>query len=147
MVLRKTIILVTLLSFLFQTILGNKIEEYREAAINCNKANPPSAAVRNKKTKEYDCEPFLSQGSCDLGKWRVMNNRTIVMNNRRFDIPIPICIERPCAAAINRIPLGSRNSNQCATIGDPTHCENGEVVRANAFGFGRSNVLFTILGH
>ena len=104
---------------------------YEKAADKCLKENVPSAAVGTLIGiifGQYTCEPFLEQGSCPDGEWRVLEK------SPKFYMDQPACIKKPCIG--DKIPFKNPNGD-CIEIGNPTMlCENDEIIRPTNWGFG-----------
>ena len=112
--------------------IANGKTNYLKAATACGNAVVPSAAVYNELIGDYTCEPFLSQGSCKNGEWRVLKKYPQI--SAKVMPSIPFCTKRPCKA-LDEIPLQSVFGD-CVKIEDSSKCNDTDVVRVTALRYG-----------
>ena len=108
-------------------------EKYYNKANECLKMKPPNGAVYNRTNDDFECQPLLSKApGCNFGEWLVLEkHKTLKWWARCRD-------KKSCGT--NRLAFESRNGD-CVKLGDPSKCEDGEVVRQTLFGYGECSRL------
>ena len=108
-------------------------QKYYDKANECLEMKPPNGAVYISENKDFECQPLLSKApGCRPGEWLVLKkHKTLEW--------IPKCTEKK-SCGTNRLAFESINGD-CVKLGDPSKCENGEVVRQTLFGYGKCDRL------
>ena len=108
-------------------------QKYYDKANECLEMKPPNGAVYNRTNDDFECQPLLSKApGCNFGEWLVLEkHRTLKWWARCRD-------KKSCGT--NRLAFESRNGD-CVKLGDPSKCEDGEVVRQTLFGYGECSRL------
>ena len=108
-------------------------QKYYDKANECLEMKPPNGAVYNRTNDDFECQPLLSKApGCNFGEWLVLEkHRTLKWWARCRD-------KKSCGT--NRLAFESRNGD-CVKLGDPSKCEDGEVVRQTLFGYGECDRL------
>ena len=111
-------------------------KKYYDKANECLEMKPPNGAVWIRENKDFECRPLLSTNTnttgCRPGEWLVLEKHSKLKWWAR-------CRDKK-SCGTNRLAFESRNGD-CVKLGDPSKCEDGEVVRQTLFGYGECSRL------
>ena len=108
-------------------------QKYYDKANECLEMKPPNGAVWIRENKDFECQPLLSKApGCNFGEWLVLEKHSTLKWWAR-------CRDKK-SCGTNRLAFESRNGD-CVKLGDPSKCEDGEVVRQTLFGYGECSRL------